>query len=83
MNTHPIRDSRLLRAARRTFAPLQKSRGNHRSNVCLNRSPVLYVFRAGAKAIQYNVTLDELIEHSSKSSSPIRVMGSVLIVVCF
>ena len=50
---------------------------------CVNRSSTRYSFRAGAKAILYNVTQDELIKHSSKNSTPIRVIGSLLIVVYF
>ena len=33
------------------FAPLQKSRGNHRI-LCVNRSPIRCGFRAGAEAIR-------------------------------
>ena len=53
MNTHPICNSPLYRSAQRSFAPLQKLRRKE-ITVCtsVNRSPILYGFRASAKAIR-------------------------------
>ena len=42
-----------ISAGAELFAPLQKSRRHHRSYV--NKSPIQYGFRAGAKAIWYSV----------------------------
>ena len=48
VNTYPICDSPLLRSARCSFAP--KS-----TFLRVNGSPILYDFRAGARAIQRSV----------------------------
>ena len=53
---YSIYDSPLLRSARRSFAPLQKS---HRDNpvLCVNRNPIGYGFGDGANVNLYDVDL--------------------------
>ena len=53
--TYPMCYAPLPRSAQSSFAPLQKSRWNHRSYV--NRSPNRYGFRSGAKATRYSLNI--------------------------
>ena len=56
MTTYPICDSPLWRSARRSFAPSVTEIALN-SPLCVNRSPVRYGFRAGAKATRYSVNI--------------------------
>ena len=60
---YPICEALLSRSARRSSAPLQKSRRNHRFYV--NRNPIRYGFRAGARTIRcsVNTALVPLVSH--------------------
>ena len=55
MSTYQMSDSPLKRSTRRSFATSRKSRRNHPS-LRVNRRPIWYGFRAGAKAFNYSVT---------------------------
>ena len=56
VKTYPKCDPPRKRSAPRSLAPLQKARRNHPSYV-VNRSPIWYGFRAGAKDIRYSLNI--------------------------